>query len=89
MCEICKEVMTVDAFSNTKVYLDCLKYIQALVDSGDYSFESKDCDTDKVRDENGCWADDIIFHTIKCAKCGQIFICSANTYRGSGSFRTV
>ena len=87
MCEICEKVKTVDFFPTPKAYLDCLKYIQSLVDSGSFQFESKDCDTDKVKDENGCWIDDVICHVIKCKNCGQCFICGVVTYRGRGSFR--
>ncbi len=64
MCEICEKVKTVDFFPTPKAYLDCLKYIQSLVDSGSFQFGSKDCDTDKVKDENGCWIDDVICHVI-------------------------
>ena len=38
------------------------------------------------KNNSGQWVDDIIYHTIKCPKCGQIFTCSINTYRGGGSF---
>ena len=44
------KVKTVDFFSSLKVYVECLKYIQSLIDSGNFLFESKDCDTDKVKE---------------------------------------
>lgn len=87
MCERCENVKTIDFFPTPKAYLACLDYIQSLVDSGDFVFESKDCDTDKVMDENGYWIDDVISHVIKCKKCDQCFTCTVITYRGSGSFR--
>ena len=87
MCEICGKVKTVDSFLSPKVYLEFLNYVQSLVDSGNFLFESKDCDTDKVKDANGYWNDDVISHVIKCKKCGQCFSCTVVTYRGSGSFR--
>ena len=51
MCERCEKVKMIDSFPSPKAYLDCLKYIQSLVDSGSFEFESKNCDTDKVKDE--------------------------------------
>ena len=36
--------------------------------------------------KNGKWVDDIIYHTIKCPKCGQKFGYVANAHRGGGSF---
>ena len=87
MCERCEKVKLREAFPTPKAYLDCLAYIQFLVDSGSFQFEFKSCDTDKVKDENGCWANDVIRHVIKCKNCGQCFACTALTYRGSGSFR--
>ena len=86
MCEICEKVRTVDDFTTPRVYLDCLKYIQSLVDSGYFQFESKDCNTDKVKDENGRWFADVISHVIKCKNCGQRFSCVAVPHRGGGSF---
>ena len=87
MCEICEKVKTADRFYTPEEYLECLKYIQALVDRGVFLFKAKDCDTDKVMNESGCWIDDVISHTIKCKNCGQCFTCSCVTYHGSGSFR--
>ena len=87
MCEICEKVKTIDFFPTPKVYLDCIKYIQSLVDGGSFQFESKEYDTNKVINENGYWVDDIICHIIKCKNCGQCFSCDVVTYRGCGSFR--
>lgn len=88
VCEICEKVKTVDHFYPApKAYFDCLRYIQALVDSGDFEFEFKDCDTDKVKDENEHWINDVMRHVIKCKNCGQYFTCFADTYHGDGYFR--
>ncbi|MDE5994455.1 MAG: hypothetical protein K2G60_02965 [Oscillospiraceae bacterium] len=87
MCEICEKVKTMDSFPTPKDYLECLNYIQSLVDSGSFMVESRDCDIDKVKDTNGYWIDDVINHVIKCKNCCQSFSCVAITYRGSGSFK--
>ena len=87
MCEICDKVKTIDSFPTPKEYIECLKYLQFLVDSGNFLFESKDCETDKVKDKDGCWINDVISHVIRCKNCGQCFYCIAVTYRGCGSFR--
>lgn len=86
MCEICEKVKMMDSFPTPQAYFDCLKYIQFLVDSGRFQFESKDCDTDRVKDENGHWIADVISHVIQCKNCGQRFTCTAIPYRGSGGF---
>lgn len=36
MCKICEKVRTRDFFPTPKAYLECLKYIQSLVDSGSF-----------------------------------------------------
>ena len=87
MRKICEKVKTEDFFPTPEAYLDCLKYIQSLIDSKNFVFEMKDCDTDKVKDENGYWIDDVISHVIKCVNCGQYFTCTIITYRGNGNFR--
>lgn len=87
MCEQCETIKTIDCFPTPGDYLACLKYIQSLVDSGNFLFESRDCDTDKVKDADGHWIDDVISHVIQCKNCGQCFTCTAITYSGRGSFR--
>lgn len=87
MCEICKKVKTTEHFPTPQSYLDCLGYIQRLVDGGEFEFVSKSCDVDKVTDEKGRWANDVITHVIKCKGCGQCFTCSMVAFRGGGSFR--
>ena len=87
MCEVCDEIKTRDSFPTPKTYYECLKYIQSLVNSGNFEFESKDCDIGKVKDENGHWVDDAINHVIRCTKCGQCFTCTVIAYQGGGSFR--
>ena len=89
MCNKCENYQLRKCFPKPDNYLACLEYIRGLIDSGDFEMESQTCDIDKVKNQNGCWADDIIEHTIKCRKCGQIFICSAITYRCGGSFEAV
>lgn len=87
MCKSCEKVKTINFFSTPNDYLVCLHDIQSLVDSGDFLFESKDCDIDKVKDKDGFWIDDVISHVIRCKNCGQCFTCTAITYSGRGSFR--
>ena len=87
MCDVCNNLELRDVFPNPQAYLDCLDYIKGLIESGDFEMESQTCDLDKVMDENGCFVDDIIGHTIVCKHCGQAFSCCVVTFRGSGSFR--
>lgn len=46
MCEMCQKVELIEVISTPRVYFDCPTYIQSLVDSGDFIFEAKDCETD-------------------------------------------
>jgi hypothetical protein len=67
--------------------MECNKYIQQLLDSGNFELTSESNPLDKVKNEQGYWVDDIISHVVLCKKCGQHFSCSVNTYRGGGCFR--
>ncbi len=87
MCDNCNDIILRDSFYNPKQYLNCLEYIQELLNTGDFVLVEKSCDLDKVQDEKGCWIDDIIGHVIRCKKCGKHFTCSIDTYHGRGSFR--
>lgn len=90
MCEICKDIDIIlrNSFYSPRDYLNCLHYIEELVDSGAFILESGTCALDKVTNERtGCWVDDIITHVICCKACGQAFTCSCDTYHGRGGFR--
>lgn len=86
MCEVCQKVILRKEFRSPQDYLNCLNYLQELIESGDFVLESGTCDLDKVKGPDGCWVDDIIGHVIRCKSCGQAFTCSVCTYRGGGSF---
>lgn len=87
MCEKCGNVRLRSSISSNEEYLDCLQYVQFLVDGGDFKFMEKDCDVDKVKNADGHYVADSLRHAIKCKTCGQCFVCSADTFRGEGSFR--
>ena len=64
MCEICDKIELRNSFPNPQSYLNCLDYIKGLIDSGDFEMESQTCDLDQVKDENGCFVDDVINKTL-------------------------
>ena len=87
ICNSCSNIILKASFYSPKDYEKCLSYIKKLLQSGNFEVVEKNCEIDRVKDENDHWVDDIIFHTIKCKSCGQVFTCSVNTYRGSGCFK--
>ena len=87
MCDNCMNIILRDSFYSPKDYLNCLSYIQELLDVGNFVLVEKSCDLDKVQNEIGGWIDDIIGHVIQCKKWGKHFTCSIDTYHGRGSFR--
>lgn len=86
MCENCENIRLIKLFRSPYEYLQCVEYIKDLLSDG-FELVEGNCPLDEVRDENGHWADDIIYHVIKCEKCGQVFSCCVNTYRGGGAFQ--
>lgn len=87
MCENCKEIILRDSFYSAVEYLNCLEYIQELIETGRFILVKKTCDLDRVKDENGHWNDDIIEHIVQCVQCGKQFLCFSDTYHGHGSFK--
>ena len=90
MCEDCKNVRIIkhfDRFAWDKEYIATAAYIQELLASGKYEMFTCNHPIDALLDENGCWVDDVIWHSIKCVQCNTLFTCSCDTYHGSGSFR--
>lgn len=87
MCESCNDIVLRNKFNSPRDYLNCLTYIQSLVESGNYEVVEQTCDLDKVKDSDGKWISDIIRHKIRCKHCGQGFTCFCNVYHGTGNFK--
>lgn len=86
-CESCNDIRLVRLFRSPYEYLQCIGYIKELIAGGGFELAEGNCSLDEVKDNNGCWADDIIYHVIRCKECGQVFSCCCNTYRGGGGFK--
>lgn len=89
MCVYCSNIKLVPSFFTPNVYEMTIEYIKELISKDGFILIDGNCEIGKHKNENGHWVDDIVFHTIKCPKCGQVYSCSVNTYRGSGSFSKV
>ena len=86
MCYNCKTIQTVKQIKSAEEYLAILEDMKALVARGKYELFACSHPIDAVKNENGFWVDDGIWHTIKCKECGTFFTCSVDTYHGRGSF---
>lgn len=86
MCDYCNNINLVENFYTPLQYEQTTEYIQELINNKGYILVDGNCEIGKHK-KDGKWVDDIIYHTIKCPNCGQIFSCVANTYRGSGGFQ--
>lgn len=87
MCDYCSMIKLKDSFSTPGEYEKTIAYMKELIDSQHFIFDDGNCELGCHKDVNGYWIDDIIYHVIKCPKCGQTYSCTVNTYRGGGSFR--
>jgi len=87
MCDECKNTVLRIQFYSPIDYLNCLDYIKSLLKTGKYEIANQTCDLDKIKDASGHWIEDIITHEISCKNCGQVFICSCDTFHGLGGFR--
>ena len=87
MCDHCLQIHLAENISTPLEYEKIVVYLEKMIDIYDFIFTDRNCELGRHKNEDGRWIDDIIFHTIKCTKCGQEFTCSVNTYRGGGSFR--
>lgn len=87
-CDYCSDVKTVENFLLPREYEQCIEYIikDLIEEKGFFVIEGNCPIGEHMKD--GFWAKDIIYHTIKCPECGQVFTCIVNTYRGGGSFES-
>ena len=51
MCNNCDDIVLRNSFYSPEDYLNCLKYIQELIDTRNFTLVEKTCDLDKVKDE--------------------------------------
>lgn len=89
MCDKCKDIALRDRFHSPQDYLHCLEYVGRLIASSQFVMLEQTCPLNAVKDENGNWVDDVIYHKISCTDCGAIYTAFCNTYHGNGSFRMI
>ena len=82
LCDKCKSFKC--GTFNASEYMDILSLLHKKVISDDYQIISGECPIDAVKDENGCWTDDIICHVLRCKRCGARITCACDTYHGNG-----
>ena len=87
MCEYYSSIKLTDCIYTPTDYENIVEYIKSLIEERQFILVDGNCELGHHKNDSGQWVDDVIYHTIKCPKCGQIFNCSVNTYRGGGSFR--
>lgn len=86
MCDYCSKTALKDRFQTPNEYEKTVAYIKELVDAQHFVLIEGNCELGCHKNVNGHWIDDIIYHSIKCPKCGQTYTCIVNTYRGGGLF---
>ena len=76
MCDCCRNNLIWKKFDTPRDYLACIEYISQLVADGGFEFltDESTCPLNQVKTDDG-WADEIMVHTIRCRRCGQIFTC--------------
>lgn len=88
MCYDCQSIATVRCIGpNEYMYTAILEYVKALLATGNYEIVACNHPVDEVKDKDGYWVDDGIWHTIQCKQCGTRFVCSCDTYHMRGHFR--
>ncbi len=85
MCDYCVQTEKIN-ITSPQVFEQTVKYIKELIDKNGFIFFEGNCAIGEHK-KNGHWITDIIYHKIKCPKCGQVFECVVDTYHGGGSFR--
>lgn len=86
MCDYCSSIELTDFIYTPVDYEYIVDYIKLLIAEQKFVLIDGNCELGHHKNDSGQWVDDVIYHTIKCPKCGQKFTCSVNTYRGGGSF---
>ena len=86
MCDHCSKIELKDSFQTPNEYEKTVDYIKELIAVQHFVLIESNCELGCHKDVNRQWRDDIIYHVVKCPKCGQMYFCIVNTYRGGGSF---
>ena len=85
MCDFCSNIYSDYDILSPEQYEQTIKQLQDLINQKQLILVKGNCEMDKIR-ENGCWAEDVIYHSFQCPACGQRFHCTVDTFHGHGSF---
>ncbi len=87
MCGYCSQIKLKKFFRSPEDYEDTISYIKDLVTEKHFILIDGNCELGGHRGPDGTFIDDVIYHDIKCPKCGQVYSCAVNTYNGGGCFK--
>ncbi|MGN0591051.1 hypothetical protein [Ruminococcus sp.] len=87
MCEWCAQLPLTKQIFTPRAYEEIIACIKELVEQRQFILVKGSCPLGQHRRPDGSWVGDVIFHTIQCPRCGELFTCSVDTYHGGGSFR--
>lgn len=82
----CSNVELAPAFASPRDYEATITHIQSLLQTGNFELVGGNCPIGAHFNENGCWRDDILWHSIRCKTCGRVYTCWVDTYHGHGKF---
>ena len=85
MCQNCSHLKPIKIKVPSDLFL-CIEFIKELVDTDSFERVTSNFELEQPKTPDGFWQDDVLYYSIRCKECGQIYLCVCDTYHGSGKF---
>lgn len=84
-CAVCPQLKPLE-FKTPSDFLSCVERIKHFIEQGEFETVSSNFELEHPQTPDGVWKDDVMYASIRCRACGQIWSCVCDTYHGGGRF---
>lgn len=85
MCQNCSHLKLI----KIKVPSDltyCIEFMKKLENDDGFEKVASNFELEQPKTQDGFWQNDVMYYSIRCKECGQIYSCVCDTYHGNGEF---
>lgn len=84
-CSTCSQLKTLKIKTPTELF-DCIEMIKELIRQEGFETVSSNFELEYPKTIDGYWKEDVMYYSIRCKGCKQVYSCVCDTYHGNGSF---
>lgn len=84
-CSACYQLKPFKIKTPTEFFL-CIDMIKELIAHDRFETVSSNFQLEYPKTLEGYWKEDVMYYSIQCKSCRQVYSCVCDTYHGNGSF---